>query len=166
MLGEDTLDIIAHCFAKHSTQTCKKFYVQFFSNREAARLSWKPLKMFTNIAKEEGKAIKMRKSKLCKTSIPSSEKIKSWYKDIRNVLKLSDDLDLTDKGLEALINQFKNEMRVDDDLDSNEDEDHDDKSVAEEVEEEEEEAEEEEEEVEEELGEPQLNDVKEISAKI
>ena len=122
--------------------------------------------MFTNIAKEEGKAIKMRKSKLCKTSIPSSEKIKSWYKDIRNVLKLSDDLDLTDKGLGALINQFKNEMRVDDDLDSNEEKDHDDKSVAEEVEEEEEEAEEEEEEVEEELGEPQLNDVKEISAKI
>ena len=121
--------------------------------------------MFTNIAKEEGKAINMRESKLCKTSIPSSEKIKSWYKDIRNFLKLSDDLDLTDKGLEALINQFKNEMRVDDDLDSNEDEDHDDKSVAEEVEEEEE-AEEEEEEVEEELGEPQLNDVKEISAKI
>ena len=61
MLGEDTLDNIAHCFAKHSTQTCKKFYVQFFSNREAARLSWKSLQMFTNIAKEEQKAIEMKR---------------------------------------------------------------------------------------------------------
>ena len=61
MLGEDTLDNIAHCFAKHSTQTCKKFYVQFFSNREAACLSWKSLQMFTNIAKEEQKAIEMKR---------------------------------------------------------------------------------------------------------
>ena len=112
MLGEDTLDKIAHCFAKHITQTCKKFYVQFFSNKEAARLSWKSLLMFTNIAKEEKKAIKIRERKLCKTSILSSEKIKSWYKDIRNVLKLSDDLDLTDKALEALINQFKNKILI------------------------------------------------------
>ena len=140
MLGEDILDNIAHCFAKHNTQTCKKFYVQFFSNREAQRLSWKSLQMFTNIAKEEEKAIKLRESKLCKTFIPTSEKIKSWYKDIRNILKLSDDPDLTDKGLEALINQFKNEMRVDEDLNSNDDEDHDDKSVPEKVEEEEEES--------------------------
>ena len=112
MLGEATLDNIAHCFANHSTQTCKKFYVQFFSNKEAARLSWKSLQMFTNIAKEEKKAIKIRERKLCKTSILSSEKIKSWYKDIRNVLKLSDDLDLTDKALEALINQFKNKILI------------------------------------------------------
>ena len=112
MLGEATLDNIAHCFAKHSTQACKKFYVQFFSNKEAARLSWKSLQMFTNIAKEEKKAIKIRERKLCKTSILSSEKIKSWYKDIRNVLKLSDDLDLTDKALEALINQFKNKILI------------------------------------------------------
>ena len=75
-------------------------------------MSWKSLQMFTNIAKEEKKAIKIRERKLCKTSILSSEKIKSWYKDIRNVLKLSDDLDLTDKALEALINQFKNKILI------------------------------------------------------
>lgn len=68
--------------------------------------------MFTNIAKEEKKAIKIRERKLCKTSILPSEKIKSWYKDIRSVLKLSDDLDLTDKALEALINQFKNKILI------------------------------------------------------
>ena len=122
MLGEDTLDNIAHCFAKHSAQTCKKFYVQFFSNREAARLSWKSWQIFKPIAKEEEKAIRMRQSKLSKTSIPTPEKIKSWYKQLQNVLKLSEDLDLDDKGLDALIAQFSNEMQLNEDLDSNDEE--------------------------------------------
>ena len=122
MLGEDTLDNIAHCFAKHSTQTCKKFYVQFFSNREAARLSWKSWQMFKPIAKEEEKAIRMRQSKLSKTSIPTPEKIKSWYEQLRNVLKLSEDLDLDDKGLDVLIAQFSKEMQLNEDLDSNDEE--------------------------------------------
>ena len=37
---------------------------------------------------------------------------KSWYHDIRNVLKLSKDLDLTDKGLEGLTQEFSNELTV------------------------------------------------------
>ena len=112
MLGEDTLDNIAHCFAKHSKETCKKFYVQFFSNREAARLSWKCFQMLNPIKKEEQRAIEMRQSKLSKCSIPTAEKVKSWYQEIKNILKLSKDLDLTDKGLEALIKEFSNELRV------------------------------------------------------
>ena len=59
MLGEDSLNNIAHCFRKHSKETCKKFHVQFFSNREAARPSWKSLTMFTPINKEEEKVVKM-----------------------------------------------------------------------------------------------------------
>ena len=115
MLREDTLDNIAHCFAEHSTETCKKFYVQFFSNREAARLLWKCLHMITPITEEEKRAIEMSRSKLSKSSIPTAEKIKSWYHDIRNALKLSKDLDLTDKGLEVLIKKFSNELRVTED---------------------------------------------------
>ena len=47
-LGEDNLDNIAFCFAKHGKGVCKKIYIQFFSNREAARLSWKCYTSFTN----------------------------------------------------------------------------------------------------------------------
>lgn len=112
MLGEDTLDNIAHCFAKHSNETWKKCYAQFFSNREAARLSWKYLQIFTPIKEEEKRAIEMRQSKFSQSSIPTAEKVKSWYQEIRNVLKLLKDLDLTDKGLEALIKEFSNELRV------------------------------------------------------
>lgn len=82
MLGEDTLDNIVHCFAKHSNETCKKCYVQFFSNREAARLSWKCLQIFTPIKEEEKRAIEMRQSKLSQSSIPTAEKVKSWYQEI------------------------------------------------------------------------------------
>ena len=118
MLGEDTLDNIAHCFAKHSTETCKKFYVQFFSNREAARLPWKSLQMFKPIGKEEERAISMRQSKLAKSSIPTSEKIKSWYQQLQNILKLSEKLDLNDNGLDALIAQFSKDMQLNEDLES------------------------------------------------
>ena len=112
ILGVGTLDNIAHSFAKHSKESCKKFYVKFSSNREAARLSWKSLQIFTLIKEEEKSAIKMHQSKLSKSSIPTAEKIKSWYHDIRNVLKLSKDLDLTDKGLEGLTQEFSNELTV------------------------------------------------------
>ena len=52
-LGNKSLDSVAHCFAKHGTEVCKKFYVQFFSNREAARLLWKCMDLFTNIDSDE-----------------------------------------------------------------------------------------------------------------
>ena len=68
--------------------------------------------MLNPIKKEEQRAIEMRQSKLSKCSIPTAEKVKSWYQEIKNILKLSKDLDLTDKGLEALIKEFSNELRV------------------------------------------------------
>ena len=46
-LGEDSLDNIAYCFGKHSKEVCKKFYVQFFSTREAARLVGNVIKCIT-----------------------------------------------------------------------------------------------------------------------
>ena len=56
-LGEDTLDNIAHCFAKHSTETCKKFYVQFFSNRKAVRLSLSLCKCLCLLEKKRKKQL-------------------------------------------------------------------------------------------------------------
>ena len=52
-MGDENLDNIAHCFAKHGKEVCKKFYVQFFSAREAARLSWKCYQIYQPITKEE-----------------------------------------------------------------------------------------------------------------
>lgn len=55
------------------------------SNREAARLSWKCFQMLNPIKKEEQRAIEMRQSKLSKCSIPTAEKVKSWYQEIKNI---------------------------------------------------------------------------------
>ena len=38
-LRSEELNYVAHCFAKYGVEVFKKFYLQFFSNREAAHLS-------------------------------------------------------------------------------------------------------------------------------
>ena len=57
-LGEDSLDNIAYYFGKHTKKVCKKFYLQFWSNREAARLSWKVHQMCNS--ENDSKAIELR----------------------------------------------------------------------------------------------------------
>ena len=52
VLGEDSLDTIAHCYGKHGVEVCRKHYVQFYSNSKAAELSWKSCRTLT---KEEEK---------------------------------------------------------------------------------------------------------------
>ena len=96
--------------------------MQFFSNREAARLSWKSWQMIKTIGNEKEKAISIRESKLAKSSIPTPDKIKSWYQQLQNILKLSEDLDLNDKGLDTLIAQFSKETQLNKDLDSSDEE--------------------------------------------
>ena len=46
-LGKEDLDSVAHCFGKVSLETCKKFYVQLFSNMEAALQSRKCINLFS-----------------------------------------------------------------------------------------------------------------------
>lgn len=74
----------------------------------------KPTNVYSHQRKRKSGS-KMHQSKLSKSSTPTVEKIKSWYHDIQNALKLSKDLDLTDGGLEALIQEFSNELRVTED---------------------------------------------------
>ena len=52
-LGNESLDSVPHCFAKHGTK------VQFFSNREAARLSWKCTNLFTHVHQDEEKTVSL-----------------------------------------------------------------------------------------------------------
>ena len=59
-LGLKNLGSIAYSFAKHSKEVCKKFYVQYISNREAARLSWNCYLMSKPLNQEEEKAVKAR----------------------------------------------------------------------------------------------------------
>ena len=59
-LGTENLDKIAYSFAKHSKEVCKRFYVQYFSKREAAKLSWKCYSLSKPLTQEEKNTVKKR----------------------------------------------------------------------------------------------------------
>ena len=52
-LGKGDLENIAYAFAKHDKKTCCRFYVQFWNNREAVRLSWKCYEMLRPLTADD-----------------------------------------------------------------------------------------------------------------
>ena len=112
-LNNEQLYSVAHCFGKVSTETCKKFYVQFFSNMEAARLSWKCINLFSTSGNNE-KAANLREKLIEKARIPNSTKIREWYNQLLNSLKHKGlpEEDISDTGLEEVIRQFDNEENL------------------------------------------------------
>ena len=102
-----SLDNIAFCFRKHTKEVCKKFYVQFWSNREAARLSWKVHQMCSS--ENEKKAIQLKEQLLQSKSRPQVDEIERWVKNRLNQLRLSG-TDVEDKGLLNLVKRFRDEL--------------------------------------------------------
>ena len=102
-----SLDNIAFCFGKHTKEVCKKFYVQFWSNREAARLSWKVHQMCSS--ENEKKAIQLKEQLLQSKSRPQVDEIERWVKNRLNQLRLSG-TDVADKGLLNLVKRFSDEL--------------------------------------------------------
>lgn len=86
-LGKGSLGNIAYCFGNHTKEVCPEFYVQFWSNREAAQLSWKVHKMV--ISEIEDKAAKLREKMLEKKKMPEVQDIEWWITNWMNSLKLS-----------------------------------------------------------------------------
>ena len=106
-LDEDNLDNIAFCFGKHSKEVCKKSYVQFWSTRAAARLSWKCHQIY-NTDKEK-KAVELRENILENKTIPEVDDIETWISNRINVLKLPG-TEVQDPGLIDLVKRFKAEL--------------------------------------------------------
>ena len=101
-LGEDSLDNIAYCFGKHSKKVCKKFYIQFYSTREAVRLSWKCHNIYNT--EKEKKAVDLREEMLNNRSYPNVEQIETWITSRINILKLSG-MNVDDPGLMNIVKQ-------------------------------------------------------------
>ena len=114
-LGEDNLDSIAHCHGKHNMEVCKKHYVQFYSNKTATELSWKAYERCKTLTKEEQKAVNKRAELLSKKKLPAIRDIQTWYKELRNYHKVHANVDVTDKGLENILEGFIRERAVRDD---------------------------------------------------
>ena len=78
--------MITFCFGKYTKEVCKKFYVQFWSSRKAAKLSWKCYKMYTS--EIENKAIEQRGKILENKRMPEIDDIETWITNRINILKL------------------------------------------------------------------------------
>ena len=116
------LDNTAFCFAKHGKEFCKKFYIQFFSGREAAKLLRKCYTSFTNLIEPEQEAVKLREELLGKRPISTLRKISKWYNNEMNLIELAKNIDVTDKGLKHRINRVSGERVCNDVISASEDE--------------------------------------------
>ena len=107
-LGEDSLENIVYCFEKHTKEVCKKFYVQLWSTREAARLSWKQCHQMYSTENEK-KAAQLREDLLSKTRSPEVDYIEPWIAKRIKLLKLTG-TEVEDLGLMEIIKRFKDEL--------------------------------------------------------
>ena len=77
-LGKESIFNIASCFAKHTEKVCKKYYIQHYSEREAARLSCSCYNMYKPL-EDIQKPAKVRKTAIAKAALPKSGTIKKWF---------------------------------------------------------------------------------------
>ena len=110
-LGKGDLENIAYAFAKHDKKTCCRFYVQFWNNREAVRLSWKCYEMLQPLTADDKKAVQVREKSLEKKLVLSVEDIRTR----KNLIKVTSKLDARDEGLETIIKSCSNERILKDD---------------------------------------------------
>lgn len=111
-LGRENISTIASCFGKHSEKVCKKHYVQHYSERDAARLSWKCYKMYKP-KDDMKKAAEVRNKAIQKARIPSAWKIQKWMEEIIRKIQLLTNFTIEDtnvmKELEKLALHEDNE---------------------------------------------------------
>ena len=109
------MENIAYAFAKHDKKTCHRFYVQFWNNREAVRLSWKCCEMLQPLTADDKKVVQMRETSLEKKSVQSVQDIRKWYETKKNLIKVTSKLDARDEGLETIIKSYSDERILKDD---------------------------------------------------
>lgn len=102
-LGENSLYSIAHCYGKHGVEVRKKYFVQFYSNREAAELWWKSYQRCRTLTKEEEKASNTHLELLAKKVLPTFWAIDKWYNNLKSYHPVHLHVDVRDVGLENII---------------------------------------------------------------
>ena len=114
-LGKGDLENIAYTFAKHDKKTWRRFYVQFWNNREVVRLSWKCYEMLRPLTADDKKAVQVRETSLGKMSVPSVQDIRKWHETKKNLIKVTSKLHARDEGWETIIKSYSDERILNDD---------------------------------------------------
>ena len=94
-LTSEIIDYVAHCFAKHGVELCLKFCLQFLSNREAARLSWKCVNVFTDTSGNDEKAGNLQEKLLKTARVPYGKKIETDTMTLKGKSFLEEDISNT-----------------------------------------------------------------------
>ena len=108
-LGKEST--IANCFAKYSEKVRKKYYVQHFSERAAARISWDCYKRYKPQAGVK-KAAKLGDTAIKRSRTPSVCAIKKWIQDIVHRIRLYLNVTVVDDNLTKELEKFDLEQGI------------------------------------------------------
>ena len=110
-LGKENMSTIANCFEKHSEKVYKKYYVQNFSERANARISWDCYKRYKPQA-DVKKAVKLRNTAIKNSRVPSVRSIKKWIEDIVHRIKLYSNVTVVDDNLMKELDKLDLEQGI------------------------------------------------------
>ena len=98
---------MAHVFMKHGEETCKRFYVQHWANREVLRISMSCYDRFSVTIPEKVKkdAVELRKS-YEGIKNPTKPLLKSWYYKLAQGIKVGFGEVLEDENLKKELEIF------------------------------------------------------------
>ena len=105
-MGNENLEKLATVFMKHKPDTCRKFYVKNYANRESLRISMKCYDAFKLNPKTADAANSLR-SKALKRKIPSLKEVKAWVNNQESLIKDKFGVGLLDDELNKLFNQIE-----------------------------------------------------------
>ena len=110
-LGKDNVETIANCFAKHGEKVCKKYYIQAFSERSAARISWDCYSLYKSQDNLKAAAA-IRTKKLKTASLPTVSKIKNWIEEAVSRIRIDSNTNVEDKNLMKELQKLQTEEGI------------------------------------------------------
>ena len=110
-IGKESMSTIANCFAKHSEKVCKRFYVQHYSERAAARISWECYQRYKP-QEDLKKASQFKSAALQNKAMPSSRIIKKWIQDLIDRIRLHTNVTIEDGNLVKELSKLGKEQGI------------------------------------------------------
>lgn len=108
-IGKDSMSTIANCFAKHSEKVCKRFYVQYFSEKAASRIFWECCQRYKP-QEDLKKASRVRSVALENKAIPSI--VKLYRKKVDTKDRLNTNVTVEDKNLMKALSKLGKEQGI------------------------------------------------------
>ena len=110
-IGKDRMSTIANCFAKHSEKVYKRFYVQHYSERGAARISWE-LDQLYKPQEDLQNASRVRSIALENKAMPTITTIKKWIQDLVDRIRLNTNVTVEDENPMKTLSKLGKEQGI------------------------------------------------------